>query len=66
MFYLVQEALYTLSDEEDRCGIKANGLYEQTNEFNFFFGLKLYFLTHTDTEKLSRIIQSSTCCSFCS
>jgi hypothetical protein len=62
MFYLVQEALFTLSDEDGRCGITANGLYEQTNKFNFFFELELSFLILTDTEKLSRIIQSSTCC----
>jgi hypothetical protein len=35
---------------------------EQINKFNFFFGPKLSFLILTDTEKLSRIIQSSTCC----
>jgi hypothetical protein len=62
MFYLVQETLYTLGDEVDRSGIKVNGLYEQSNRFNFFFELKLSFLILTDTEKLSRIIQSSTCC----
>ena len=34
---LVQETLYTVSDEKGGCGIKAKGLYEQTNHFNFFF-----------------------------
>lgn len=63
IFYLVPEVFYNLSvDEDGHCGIKANGLYEQTNNFNFFFGLKLASLILTDTEKLSRIIQASTCC----
>ncbi len=30
--------------------------------FNFFFGLKLGCLIFTDTEKLSRVLQSSSCC----
>ncbi|CAF0953813.1 unnamed protein product [Adineta steineri] len=42
---LVQETLYTISDEKDSCGIKANA-----------------YLILIDTEKVSRIIQGSSCC----
>ncbi len=37
-------------------------MHEQMNKFNFFFGLKLGHLIFSATEKLSRIIQSSSCC----
>ncbi|CAF4645010.1 unnamed protein product, partial [Rotaria socialis] len=57
-----QEALYTLIEEKGGPGIKANGLHEQMNKFYFFFGLKLGYLLFSATEKLSRIIQSSSCC----
>ncbi|CAF4869564.1 unnamed protein product, partial [Rotaria socialis] len=60
---MVQEALYTLIEEKGGPGIKANGLHEQMNKFYFFFGLKLGYLLFSATEKLSRIIQSSSCCS---
>ena len=59
---LVQETLYTISDERGGCGIKAKGLYEQTNHFYFFFELKLAYLIIIDTENLSRVIQGSSCC----
>ncbi|CAM4983524.1 unnamed protein product [Rotaria socialis] len=62
-YELVQEALYTLIEEKGGPGIKANGLHEQMNKFYFFFGLKLGYLLFSATEKLSRIIQSSSCCS---
>ncbi|CAF4100248.1 unnamed protein product [Rotaria magnacalcarata] len=61
-YELVQEALYTLIEEKGGPGIKANGLHEQMNKFYFFFGLKLGYLLFSATEKLSRIIQSSSCC----
>jgi len=32
------------------------------NKFNFFFGLKLSCLVFMDTEKLSRVLQRSSCC----
>ncbi|CAF0998824.1 unnamed protein product [Rotaria sordida] len=51
-----------ISKEKGRVGIKANGLYEHMNDFNFFFGLKLGCLIFTNTEKLSRILQGSNCC----
>ena len=59
---LVQGTLYTISDEKDGCRIKAKDLYEQTNHFNFFFGLKLAYLILIDTENLSCVIQGSSCC----
>jgi hypothetical protein len=53
--------LYTISEEKGGPGIKANGLHEQMNDFNFFFGLKLGHLIFTDAEKLSRVLQASDC-----
>ncbi|CAF3099825.1 unnamed protein product [Rotaria socialis] len=61
-YELVQEVLYTLIEEKGAPGIKANGLHEQMNRFYLFFGLKLGYLLFSATEKLSRIIQSSSCC----
>ncbi|CAF5042303.1 unnamed protein product, partial [Rotaria sp. Silwood1] len=58
----VQEALYTISEEKSGPGTKVNDLYKQMNKFDFFFGLKLGHLIFTDTEKLSRALQSSDCC----
>ncbi|CAM4816274.1 unnamed protein product [Rotaria magnacalcarata] len=60
-YELVQEALSTLIEEIGGPGIKANGLHEQINKFYFFFRLKLGYLLFSATEKLSRIIQSSSC-----
>ncbi|CAF5133553.1 unnamed protein product, partial [Rotaria magnacalcarata] len=57
-----QEALYTLIEVKGGPGIKANGLHEQMNKLYFFFGLKLGYLLFSATKKLSRIIQSSSCC----
>ncbi|CAF1371538.1 unnamed protein product, partial [Rotaria magnacalcarata] len=60
--FFVQEVLYTLIEEKCGPGIKVNGLHEQMNKFYFFFGLKLGYLLFSATEKLSHIIQSSSCC----
>jgi hypothetical protein len=51
-----------ISEEKGGPDIKANGLYQQMNHFNFFFGLKLGCLIFIDTEKVSRVLQSSSCC----
>ena len=58
---LVQETLYTLIQEKGGPGVKTNGLFEQMSKVSFFFGLKLGHLIFSATEKLSRIIQSSSC-----
>ncbi|CAF3094996.1 unnamed protein product, partial [Rotaria sp. Silwood2] len=57
-----QEVLYIISEEKGGPGMKTNGLCEQMNKFDFFFGLKLGHLTSTDTEKLSHVFQSADCC----
>ena len=41
--------------------MKANGLFEQMSKFSFFFGLKLGHLIFSATERLSRVIQGSSC-----
>ena len=59
---LVQETSYTKIDERSGCGKQAKGLYEQINHFNFFFGLRSSYVILISTDKLSCVIQRSSCC----